>query len=140
MTKEKVETEQVVETEQDQSNVIARLQRELDEMKAMVKKILVFPSGSVSVMLPDFIKHGSDQHAAILGLRKATPEDAYDRDGWTLVDVTAFGPQASEAYIKEVLRQKVTTLKAGPPPIPPKSPPLWNPEAINPTPEQAERA
>ena len=62
----------------------------------------------------DYIAHGSEGHAAILGLipDKAAP------DGYRLADPTAFGPQATQSYIDEVLRQKVTTLKAGAPPMP----------------------
>lgn len=84
---------------------------------------------------PRVVKHGSDDHASLLGLKKAEKDDAYQVDGWTLVDVTAFGPQATEAYIKEVLRQKVSELKAGPPPMPQSkdpykpnyAPPIWVP-------------
>lgn len=78
----------------------------------------------------DYIAHGSDAHAAILGLRKATADDALERDGWTLIDMTAFGPQATENYLREVLRQKVSTLKAGPPTVPPNSPKMFDPEEI----------
>ena len=85
----------------------------------------------------DFIKHGSPEHAAILGLRKATEKDDIKLDGWTLIDMTAFGPQATEAYLKEVLRQKVSELKSGAPGEPqsvdPRKPnyhpPMWNPDA-----------
>jgi hypothetical protein len=67
----------------------------------------------------DYVEHGSEQHAAIIGLRLAGGEDTYVREDsqgrkWTLVDVTAFGPQVTEAYIREVLRQKVSTLDAPP--------------------------
>jgi len=79
----------------------------------------------------DYVPHGSPDHAAILGLRKATGEDALERDGWTLIDMTAFGPQATEAYLREVLRQKVATLKAGVPTIPPNAPALFDPEGVS---------
>ena len=62
----------------------------------------------------DFIPHGGPQHAAILGLIP----DKNSELGYRLADPTAFGPQASEAYLGEVLRQKVATLKAGAPPMP----------------------
>jgi hypothetical protein len=73
------------------------------------------------------VKHGSDEHAALLGLKKADKDDGLQIDGWTLVDVTAFGPQATENYIREVLRQKVSELKAGPPEVPPNAPEIWWP-------------
>ena len=60
----------------------------------------------------DYVKPGSAEHAAFLGLRKAKEGDAYVQDDWALLDPTAFGPQATEAYIKEVLRQKVSELKS----------------------------
>jgi hypothetical protein len=70
----------------------------------------------------DYVEIGSEQHATILGLRPARDDDTYvrkDAQGrkWTLVDVTAFGPQATEAYIREVLRQKVSVLDSPAPEI-----------------------
>lgn len=83
----------------------------------------------------DFVEHGSEQHAAIIGLRKAMDEDAFSLEGWTLVDQTAFGVQATEAYLREVLRQKVSVLNAGAPPKPQSkdpfetnyAPTMWTP-------------
>lgn len=66
----------------------------------------------------DYIEHGSDKHAALIGIRKATDEDELKYKTWTLVDMTAFGPQATMTYLKEVLRQKVSVLEAGSPPLP----------------------
>ena len=85
----------------------------------------------------DFVKHGSERHAAILGLRKATDADDLQLEGFTLLDMTAFGPQVTEAYLKEVLRQKVSELNSGAPPEPQSDdprkpnyhPPIWNPDA-----------
>ncbi len=65
----------------------------------------------------DFVKHGSDQHAALLGLKKAGKDDEFQIEGWTLIDTTMFGPQVTDRYLSEVLRQKVATLKS-PPPLP----------------------
>jgi len=67
---------------------------------------------------PDHIAFGSDEHAAILGLKKAGKDDDPQQDGWALVDITAWGPQAmadDKAYLREILRQKVSNLKAKPP-------------------------
>ena len=87
----------------------------------------------------DYVEHGSEQHAAVLLLRPAREGDAYvqeDSQGrkWTLVDTTAFGPQATEAYLREVLRQKVSELDAPMPEIqsedplaPGYRPPMWQP-------------
>jgi len=73
------------------------------------------------------IKHGSSEHAVLLGLRKAAPEDIIVYKGWTLEDTTAFGVQATEAYIREVLRQKVNELEAGAPEVPAYAPDIWIP-------------
>ena len=79
----------------------------------------------------DHVPHGSARHAAILGLIP----DKENSLGYRLADSTAFGPQATPAYLEEVLRQKVSELKAGSPPIPQSddnrkpnyAPPLWLP-------------
>ena len=84
---------------------------------------------------PDYVEHGSDRHAALLGLRKAKKGDKPQLEGWTLFDLTAFGPAARPEYIAEVLRQKVSTFTAGPAPKlqskdplkPNYAPPLWMP-------------
>jgi hypothetical protein len=67
---------------------------------------------------PDYIEFGSDQQAAILGLKKAEKGDDPQLDGWALVDITAWGPQAmadDKAYLREILRQKVSNLTSKPP-------------------------
>ena len=83
----------------------------------------------------DYVQHGSDKHAELIGLRKAEEGEELVVDGWTLADRTAWGPQATESYIKEVLRQKVAEIKAGAPPKPQSedpfepnyAPPIWMP-------------
>jgi hypothetical protein len=64
--------------------------------------------------LSDFVEHGSDQHAALLGLVKEPSSPT----GYRLSDGTAFGPQATQGYLDEVLRQKISTLKSGQPEYP----------------------
>jgi len=60
---------------------------------------------------PDYIAHGSDKHAALLGLVK-------DEAGeWALGDTTVFGPQVTEKYLAEVLRQKISVLSTSPPAV-----------------------
>jgi hypothetical protein len=81
------------------------------------------------------IEFGSKEHAYLLGLKEASKDDSPQMSGWTLMDITAFGPQATENYIKEVLRQKVSELTSGGPPTPQSAdprkpnyaPPLWVP-------------
>ena len=88
------------------------------------------PAGNV-----DYVPHGSEQHAELIGLRKAEDGEELQLDGWTLADRTAWGPQATESYIKEVLRQKVVEWKKGAPPKPQSEdpfapnymPPIWKP-------------
>lgn len=90
----------------------------------------------------DYIEHGSEVHANFLGLRLAGSGDSAAsivKDskgrGWVLVDMTMFGPSATEAYLREVCRQKVAELDAGSPtelqstdPRKPNyAPPLWTP-------------
>ena len=76
----------------------------------------------------DYIKHGSDAHASLMGLRKAKADDAVQMDGWTLQDMTMFGPQATEAFLRETLRQKVNELKAGSPSVNESAPQMWSPQ------------
>ncbi|NIQ90181.1 MAG: hypothetical protein GWN93_14580 [Deltaproteobacteria bacterium] len=67
---------------------------------------------------PDYIAFGSDEHAAILGLKTADKDDDPQLDGWALVDITAWGPEAladDKAYLREILRQKVSNLTSEPP-------------------------
>lgn len=86
----------------------------------------------------DYVPHGSDAHAALIGLRKAEEGESLQLDGWTLADRTAFGPQATEDYVREVLRQKVAELAAGEPPAvqsddpfePHYAPPMWKPSDV----------
>ena len=97
---------------------------------ARKKKLEPGPAGNV-----DYIPHGSDEHAHLIGLRKAEEGEELVVDGRTLADRTAWGPQATESYIKEVLRQKVAEVKAGKPPKtqsedplePNYAPPMWKP-------------
>ncbi len=79
------------------------------------------------------IAHGSKEHAALLGLvaDKAAPS------GYRLADPTQWGPQATEKFLEEVLRQKIAELTAGAPPVPQSedpskpnyAPPMWQPTA-----------
>ena len=62
----------------------------------------------------DYVPHGSDQHAQMLGLRKATSDDKHVKDGWTLADPTAFGPAAREDFLEAMLAQRVNELVTPP--------------------------
>ena len=88
----------------------------------------------------DYIAHGSPEHSVLLGLKKADKDDGIQVDGWTLVDLTMFGPQVTETYLREVIRQKVSELKTGAPPVPQSDDPrkpgyaplMWEPKRIAP--------
>jgi len=80
----------------------------------------------------DYIAHGSAEHAALLGLRKADKDDGIQHDGWTLVDLTMFGPQVTETYLREVIRQKVSELKSPAPAVPENAPAMWVPKRVTP--------
>lgn len=84
---------------------------------------------------PGYVAHGSEQHAQMLGLRRATADDKLVKDSWTLIDPTAFGPTARIDFLEEVLAQRVRELNTAPvapqskdprkpnyaPPLPPES-------------------
>lgn len=84
----------------------------------------------------DYVAHGSDQHAEWLGLIKAEEDDEPQRDGWTLADITMYGPSARPEFLRRVLAQKVSELTTLPPVVqsddplaPHYAPPLWMPSA-----------
>lgn len=87
----------------------------------MAKKIAA-PAGPAGN--PDYVEPGSERHAAIIGLVPAQEGCEFVREDkqarrWTLADTTAWGPQATAAFLGEVLRQKVSTLDT--PPVMPQS-------------------
>lgn len=61
---------------------------------------------------PDYVEHGSDRHAAMLGLRRAEDGEKFQMDGWTIEDITQYGPAASDDFLNRVLVQKVNELTA----------------------------
>lgn len=75
----------------------------------------------------DYIAHGSDEHAALLGLKKSVKEDKFQHKGWTFADITQFGPTAREDYIQAQLIQRVSELNT-PPEVPANASPIWTPQ------------
>lgn len=75
---------------------------------------------------PDFIEFGSAEHAAFLGIKKANKDDPYQCEGWTLVDITSYGPAARPEFLQAVLQQKVNEWKTKPQ-VPDRAPGLWTP-------------
>ena len=83
---------------------------------------------------PGAIARGSDGHAAFLGLVKAKKDDEPQLKGWTLADVTMWGPSATAEFLKRVLAQKVSELTTLPPEmqsedsrLPNYAPTMWVP-------------
>jgi len=83
---------------------------------------------------PDYIEHGSDRHAAHLGLVKAGKDDEPQQDGWALADITMYGAAARPEYLRRVLAQFVAELTTLPPEVqsedplaPGYAPPMWMP-------------
>lgn len=85
----------------------------------------------------DYIPHGSEQHADLLSIRKALEGDEPVYKGYALADVTMYGPNATAAFLLNVLRQKVAELQARPS-VPEGAPEMWVPR-IEQTPEEPVR-
>jgi hypothetical protein len=116
----------------DQGQEIARLKEILKAQGIQVEPPSIEPSDRM-----DYVEYGSDRHADLLGLRKATEDDKLVKDGWTLADMTMFGPQATDDYMREVLRQKISELTTAPPAPqsadmrkPGFAPPMWRPSPM----------
>lgn len=82
----------------------------------------------------DYVPHGSDEHAGLLGLVKAAKDDVPQLDGWALADMTMYGPNATDKFLAQVLRQKVSELTSKAPEVqsenpmaPHYAPPIWKP-------------
>ncbi len=59
----------------------------------------------------DHVEHGSDKHAGMLGLKKASGEDKPQVDDWALEDIVSYGPTANKEFLEQLLRQKVNELE-----------------------------
>jgi len=133
---------------------LAELRQEVQELKMLLGQLTGQPH-TRDIPLEeraDYIEHGSDRHAAWLGLRKATPEEQKSKeqkdedgkgqvalvvDGWTLQDITAFGVTADKDFLLAVLRQKVSQLTSPVPSYqtidknaPDYAPPMWRPQGF----------
>ncbi len=86
--------------------------RRIEQLEAMVRQLTgrePEPSDDPRDRA-DYVEHGSDQHAGLLGLRKAAKSEKPQVEGWTFEDITQFGPTASVEYLAISLRQKVAEL------------------------------
>jgi len=112
---------------------IRDLERKLESLTGQPAQISIAPEDR-----PDYIPHGSELHAAYLGLRRATEADAKEDqvDGWALQDLTAFGVTADPHILHAILTQKVNELKGPPKPqdqdqtAPNYAPPMWLPQGM----------
>ena len=82
----------------------------------------------------DFVPHGSDRHAGMMGLKKAQDHDVPQLDGWALEDVVSYGPTVSTEFLEALLRGKVKelstpfpTLQSRDPLAPNFAPVMWRP-------------
>lgn len=94
---------------------------------------------------PDYIAHGSPEHAGFIGLVLIDdPEDADGRTVYTSretnqmycledeIGVLRYYPGIDpDKAVMVVLRQKVSAFEAGVPPIPDKAPTMWTPEPFD---------
>ena len=85
-------------------DTVARLQRELGQLTGAYVAS-VEPEEQV-----DYVEHGSDRHAGMLGLKKAAEDDKPQIDGWALEDIVSYGPTVSPEFLEQLLRQKVNEL------------------------------
>ena len=100
------------------SESLAQLQKRIEQLEASLRKTagaVVAPSKNPKDR-PDYVERGSDRHAAMLGLKKAKDEELA-LEGWTLEDITQFGPSATKEYLTRVLEQKVNELTSPVPPV-----------------------
>ena len=88
----------------------------------------------------DAVEFGSDDHAALLGLRKVEEgAGELEYEGWTLIDIGVHGPNATDRYLMNILRGKVNQLSKPPemqsedPRIPNYAPPMWEMPEEKPT-------
>jgi hypothetical protein len=127
---------------------IDELTTQVEELKALLAQHGIRQSAATTVRpedRPDYIAHGSDKHAAFLGLAKVEPgDDAYHlteftspRTGITyrLEDemgaVRHYPHIDPEKAIKLVLQQKVNELEITPE-VPADAPPMFRPAKIYP--------
>ena len=115
-----------------------KLQAVQDELAQLKRMLAGLGIGAPAPLLAsdkdraDYIEHGSEKHAVLLGLVKAEPDDEslyVVHDGYRLEDeITAYTHHHNPAQVALLtLRQKISELKAGKPPISTNAPPIWTP-------------
>ena len=107
---------------------VAELQRELGQLTGSYT-----PPEEPEVQA-DHVEHGSDNHAALLGLKKAQDYDKPKLDDWALEDIVSWGPTTTQEFLENTLRGKVNelstpflTMQSKDPLAPHFAPAMWRP-------------
>lgn len=123
-------------TNAELAQIVRELQAQVDRLtgKTPVTDVDVPPEERA-----DYIAHGSEEHAAFLGLRKLDKDEikaeqekehgllAEGPDGefYTLIDRTIFGVAVRHEFLEAFLEQRVGQLRE--PEVHPQAPPMWRP-------------
>lgn len=116
-------TEAGIETPADLVGKTVQELREIDGIGLVraqqIFGLLTGPGSDVMIVYdvdnPNYVEHGSAEHAALLGLLRCNDDDPDGFDGWKLADATAWGAAARPDFLLAVLRQRVNELKTIPP-------------------------
>jgi hypothetical protein len=117
---------------------VAELEAEVAELRDLVNRM----AGRVprtedldAEDRPDYIPHGSPEHAAFLGLREVDEGDEVapktegpDGKHYTLSDKTAFGMAVRPEFLQAILEQRAGELTG--PKVPDYAPPMWRPTEV----------
>lgn len=125
-----------------------RMQAEINALRAAMARAgiaLPLPPALQPEERADYIAHGSPEHAALLGVIVLTEQEAKEEKDrpvvrsaktgvvYTLEDpITPFMHYPDPQQIARlVLRQKVSELEAGAPPVPDDAPPMFEPSILD---------
>lgn len=114
---------------------VAELEQQVAELRAIINRL----TGNVPRTedmapedRPDYIPHGSDRHAAFLGLREVEEDDEMklktqgpNGKWYTLQDRTVFGIAVREEFLEAFLQQRVGELQK--PEVHAEAPSMWVP-------------
>lgn len=114
---------------------MAEMERQIAELREQLAALSGRTVRHDPTVQADYVARGSDEHAAMLGLRKATEIDGeFVIEGWALDDITNFPPTATPEWLKRTLQQKVNELispvpvmQSSDPRKPGYAPTMWDP-------------
>lgn len=117
---------------------VAELEAEVAQLRAMVNRLTGNVPRTEDVApedRPDYIPHGSPEHAAFLGLMEvekdgdvAPKTEGPDGKWYTLQDKTMFGTAVRTEFLEAYLEQRVGELRG--PVVHPEAPPMWRPTEV----------